>query len=185
MIKQPNTPEYTLEDLLLSMNFMYKRRESRDASRAQRSYLAGLRHNTAMILAIARQGTLEECLDTVAGILRHDLEYLVQKDAHREAIQQHIKNFREARNNLDALRSRPDEYRRQAAGYIDEYKIGGAIPKDGMHGALRSYAGHLKARDSHYLTPEETDFIAAQKELVAEITERYIALQKKILGIKQ
>lgn len=180
MAKQPGKP--TLKRLLFSMNFMYERRETRDASRVQRSYLTGIEHSTTMIRTIAHGGTLEECLDTVDGILRHDLEYLAKTDAHREAILRHIKNFREARNNLNALRTRPDEYRRQAAGYIDDYKIGGLLPKDGMHGALRSYSGHLKARDSQYLMPEEMDFIAAQKELVAEITERYSALQKKVLG---
>lgn len=179
MTKQSGIP--TLKGLLVSMNFMYERREARDASKAQRSYLAGLKHSTTIIIEIARRGTLEDCLDTVDGILRHDLEYLVKTDAHREAVQQYIKNFHAARNNLDALRSRPDEYRRQASGYIDDYKIGGVIPKDGMHGALRSYAGHLTARDSQYLMPEEMEFIAAQKVLVAEITERYSALQKKII----
>jgi hypothetical protein len=164
------------------MNFMYERRGAREKSKARQGYLAGLKYNTAIILAIARQGTLEECLDVVDGALRHDLEYLVKTEARREAIRQHIKNFHEARNNLDALRNRPAEYRRQAAGYIDDYKIGRVIPKDGMHEALRSYAGHLKSRDSQYLAPEETAFIAAQEDLAAEIAKRYIALQRKVLG---
>lgn len=185
MAKLPDDSIPTLDDVLVSMNFMYERRDARDVSRAQQRYLAGINHTTAAILTIARQGTLEECLNTVDGILRHDLEYLAKTNEHREAIQEHIANFQDARNNLEAMRRRPAEYRRQAAGYIRAYKIGGVIPKDGMHGALRSYAGHLKARDSQYLTPEETGFIAAQKVLVAEITERYTALQKKVLGIKE
>ncbi len=105
----PEAP--TLENLLSSMNIMYERRDARDESRPHRHYLASLQYNRKMILTIARQGTLEECLNTVEGILEHDLEYLAKTDEHRKTIQQHIRNFCQARNNLDALRTRPDEYR--------------------------------------------------------------------------
>ncbi len=53
--------------------------------------------------------------------------------------------------------------------------------EDGMHGAPRSYAGLLQSRNSQYLTTEEIEFVAAQKELLAEITARYVALQKGVL----
>ncbi len=183
MAQQTDVPIPSLRVLLLDMNLMYERRALRERSKAQQRYLAALGDSSKVILDIARRGTLEECLDAVNSILGHDLEYLAKTDEHKEAILQHIKNFREARNNFDALKSRPNEYRRQAAGYIDDYKIRGVIPKDGMHGALRSYAGHLKSRDSQYLAAEETGFIDAQKTLVAEITKRYSALQKKTLRV--
>ncbi len=185
MPQQSDKPVASLSLLLADMNLMYGRRSAREKSIAQQRYRASLIHNASTILDIARRGTLEECLDAVNSILGHDLEYLAKTDEHKEAILQHMKNFREARNNFDALKSRPNEYRRQAAGYIDDYKIGGVIPKDGMHGALRSYAGHLKSRDSQYLAAEETGFIDAQKTLVAEITKRYIALQKKTLRMEK
>lgn len=182
MAKQSREQNPDIDTLLYSMNFMYERLDARDRCRPQLQYLASVKHNTTIIVDLIRRGTLEQCLDTIDGILLHDLKYLAKTEKHMEMIQQNIKNFKEARNNLDALENRPDEYRRQALGYIDDYKIYG-VPKDGMHGALRSYVGHLQARDSQYLMPEETDFIAAQRELVAEITKRYIELQKKVLGM--
>lgn len=183
MAKQSRKQIPDIDNLLYSMNFMYERLDARDKCQPQLQYLASVKHNMTVIHELIRRGTLEQCLDTIDGILLRDLKSLAKTEKHIEAIQQNIKNFKDARNNLDALQNRPDEYRRQALGYIDDYKLRGGVPKDGMHGALRSYVGHLDARDSQYLMQEETDFIAAQRELVAEITKRYIAMQKKILGL--
>lgn len=181
MAKRTVTPTPILENIVYSMNFMYERRNERDGSQPQQSYIRAIQHSTAMLRTLAENGTLEECLNAVDSVLKHDLLFLAKTNEHTKAIQQNIKNFRQARNNLEAMKSRPAEYRRQADGYIDDYKIGGEIPKDGMHGALRAYMGHLKARDSQYLMPEESDFILAQKTLVAEITKRYTQMQRKIL----
>ena len=183
MAKQVDT--FSLfNNLLTGMNFMYRRRDERDKSRVQRNYLAGVRHSTEAIRAVIREGTLEECLAAVDGMLMHDLEFLAKTETQTQAIMQNIENFTKALNNLDAIKNRPEEYRRQADGYINDYMIGGEIPKDGMHGALRAFMGHLKARDSQYLMPEESDFISAQKELVTEITERYSQMQRKTLKTK-
>lgn len=174
--KQPSN----LNTLLGSMSVMYVQRDARDKSSAHQAYISGVRNAAKYVRAITRDGTLDDCFTAVSSILTYDLEYLARTEPQKKAILQHMKNFTDALHNLDAIRTRPGEYKRQAAGYIDDYKIGGTIPKDGMHGALRSYMGHLKSRDSQYLMPEEADFLEAQKELLSEITRRYTEIQKTL-----
>ncbi len=182
MAKKSEERESVLGNLLDDMVAMYDRRGVRNRSSTHQRYLAGVKRCAEALRAIIRHGTLDDCLSAVQGTLLHDLEYLARTDAQKKTLLQHSKNFTDALHNLDAIRARPDEYRRQAEGYIDDYKIGGTLPKDGMHGALRSYMGHLKSRDSQYLTPEEADFLEAQKELVAEITLRYTAIQTTLFA---
>ncbi len=185
MTKKNTGPNPILENLLTGMFTMYERRDKRDRSQAQGRYLEGVRRSTETVRAIIQHGTLDDYFAAVKALLLHDLQYLSKTEARKKAILQHIKNFTDALNNLDAMANRPDEYRRQAEGYIDDYKIGGLLPKDGMHGALRSYMGHLKSRDSQYLTDEEEDFLEVQKELAAAITQRYIEMQRSILKAEE
>lgn len=180
MAKKAKKQPYNLDVLLGDMSVMYARRDARDKSRAHQEYLTNVRLTTKHVRAITSDGTLDDCFTAVSSILTYDLEYLARTEPQKKAILQHMKNFTDALHNLDAIRTRPGEYKRQAAGYIDDYKIGGTIPKDGMHGALRSYTGHLKSRDSQYLMPEEADFLEAQKELLSEITRRYTEIQKTL-----
>lgn len=176
--------ELLLDDLLDNMVIMYDRRDERNESRAHKRYLEGVTRSAAAVRSVIQHGTLDDCLAAVKSLLLHDLEFLARTDRQKKAVQQNIKNFSDALHNLDTLENRPDEYRRQAEGYIDDYKVAGGFPKDGMHGALRAYLGHLNARDSHYLTDIEADFLEVQKELAEEVTRRYTVMQGGLLGKK-
>lgn len=68
------------------------------------------------------------------------------------------------------------QYFVQAAGDIDDYKIGWVFPNDGVHGALHSHAWRLKSMKSQYLAPNEMAFFETQMDLVAKIGKRYIFL---------
>lgn len=170
-----------IHQLVFEMSLSYYRKAIRDQCAEQLEYLASVKESAARIRDIAANGTMEECLDTVDAILKHDLEHMAKTDAQEKSFRQVLKDFRQGRNNYDLLKNDPDQYRRLAAGYVDRNKIGGILPKDGMHDSLRSCAGLLTARQSALLVAEEDDLLAAQNELVSEITERYTKMQRETL----
>lgn len=180
--KQMKTRKPAVKILLSSMATMYTQRNTRDRSQPHQIYTAGVKRSTEALRTVIREGSLDDCFAAVKGILLFDLQFLARTEQQKKSLLQHMKNFTDALHNLDAIRTRPDEYRRQAEGYIDDYKIDGLLPKDGMHGALRAYLGHLNARTTYGLTEEEADLLLVQKELAAEIARRYMAIQRGILA---
>ena len=182
MAKKTKPQPVILKNLVDGMAIMYEQRIARDKSRLHRRYSAGVKNSATALRTVIREGSLDDCFAAVESVLLFDLQFLARTEQQKKSLLQHMKNFTDALHNLDAIRTRPDEYRRQAEGYIDDYKIDGLLPKDGMHGALRAYLGHLNARTTYGLTEEEADLLLVQKELAAEIARRYMAIQRGILA---
>ena len=152
--------------------------EKRARSQTQKMVNVMCSAEAAVIFEVARSGTLDEKIALEYQLQLRDLEKYARSD--RE-----MKNVRQGLKDLDAglvayadLIDRPDEYRKQAAGYTDRNRDAKLdVPKDGMRYAVASQATRLRNRLSLQLSEEEKVLLTARRALLDAMQKEYAAMQ--------
>ncbi len=170
-LKSPLLQEYRTASMATDFAF-----EQRSRSQVQRKVNRTCSAEADTILNIA--GTLDEKIALEYQLQLRDLEKYARSD--RE-----MKNVRQGLKDLDAglvayadLIDRPDEYRKQAAGYTDRNRDAKLdVPKDGMRYAVASQATRLRNRLSLQLSEEEKVLLTARRALLDAMQKEYAAMQ--------
>ncbi len=169
-----------LYELAESFNDMFRHRQARSNSAAQKRYRASLGDATRLIRTVLANGNFRECLDVIDYIQGFDMEFLALTDADRENIAKSQVNLAHGRHYYELLANNPSQYRDHAKGYVPRDRIGG-LPNDGMQKALKSHLGYLRERRSIMLAAEERDFLQAQEELAVRMMELYRESQREAI----
>ncbi len=174
------TDDNLAHGLFEELNNMFRVRKTRNECFEQREYEKAIRLVNQIIRAIAQSGDFDLCLKAIDMAQDFDLEFLASTQSDRDKVMASRENLVQGRNHHDLLTQHPDSYREHAKGYIKRDRVG-RLPNDGMQKALKSHLGHLQARGSLMLAPEEREFLDAQIFLTEAMIKHYSGVQEQAL----
>ncbi len=153
-----------------------------EASRAQQKFDQACRREAAAITKIAGSGNLEVMLALEYQLQLHDLTNYARTDAEIKNTRLGLTDFIAAMTNYERLAERPEEYRRQAAGFPSGSRDKRLdVPMDGLRQALNSQLTRIQLRQSLMVSDAAKELYAARRNLLAAIRDSYSLLQQHVV----
>ena len=153
-----------------------------EASLVQKNFDKACKNETAAINRIAGSGNLELMLALEYQLQLHDLTNYAKADAEIKNPRLGLTDFIAAMTNYERLAERPEEYRRQAAGYPSGSRDKRLdVPMDGLRQALNSQLTRIQLRQSLMVSDAAKELYAARRNLLAAIRDSYSLLQQHVV----
>lgn len=177
LLKNPELDE--ANNLLLRTSSMLT---AMGISRSQQSFDKACREEAAAIRKIADSGDLAVMLALEYQLQLHDLTNYAKTDRGVKNTRLGLTDFIAALTNYERLTTRPEEYRRQAAGFPS----GGRdkkfdVPMDGMRQVINSQMTRIQQRQSLMVSDSEKELHTARWRLLDSIRGEYALLQQRVV----